>query len=96
MTKKNELNCNCWNPVVLGATFAVVLGADAFIHGVSAALRMSFLWWNATVWKTFFASLPGVSLSWGGAFVLLVWGALTGFVFGWLLGSIHKLVQKKL
>jgi hypothetical protein len=35
---------------------------------------------------------PGYSVTWGGGFVGLVYGALTGGVVGWVIGTIYNLV----
>ena len=77
-------------PRAWAVTFGVLFGADAFLQGALNTLGMSLAWWNREILNLYASFYPGLSASWGGAFMGLLWGVIVGAIFGWLIAVIHN------
>jgi hypothetical protein len=75
---------------VLALVCAVLGGGGLFIMtlslvirgGVNVGAHLSLLSWY----------FYGYSVTWGGAFLGLLWGALAGGLVGWVIGEVYNLV----
>lgn len=80
-------------PKAWAITLGVLCAVDGFLLVALPLSGMPFLWWNQAVLNLL--NLPGITLSWGGAFTGIVWGFIIGAITGWLIAVLHNCALAK-
>ena len=90
MKKKDKAHCCKVHPKRLGLAGGILCGVLMFIFTIIAMYSG-----YAGDWMTAMESIyPGYMMSWGGAFLGLVYGFIDGFVGLYLLGWIYNRLSK--
>ncbi len=94
MAKKSEVVSLRLDPQALAKAFAVICGLFLFLAALLPALNFDFLWWNNKSLATVAVFYPGIAPTFLGALIALVWGAVSGAVFGllvaWAYNKFHQ------
>lgn len=78
------------NPKAWAASLGLILSLDYFLHSAIPAMGFTVLWWNAEALTTLQKFYSGISATLLGAILAIIWGLLTGALFGYLFAITHN------
>ena len=82
-------------PRALAITLGIIFGVDGFLQAVLNMWNLKIIWYNPQALGYYQAFYPGLGTSWAGAFMGLIWGAIAGIVFGFIVASVYNWSLKR-
>ena len=73
-----------------GKACAIVFGINSFLFAFLPALGFNVLWWNHKSLAVMSAFFPGMSPTFFGALLGLVWGVVSGAIFGMIISWFYN------
>ena len=91
MAKKKKIKLsNVLEPQPLAKTFSVIYGVYLLLAALIPALGFDFLWWNTRALAALAAFYPGVAPTFLGALIGLIWGVVSGAIFGLVVAWLYN------
>jgi len=87
---KKKLTESCkFKPQSLAKAFALLCGLYLFLAALLPALGFEVLWWNNRALTILAAFYPGLAPTFLGALIGLIWGVVTGALYGLIIAWIY-------
>ena len=81
-------------PIAWAGTAAFLWGIYLFLFPLFAMWKISFMWFSFKAFQVITYFYPGLTPTFGGAFLGLFYGIICGAICGWLFATIHNLILK--